>query len=498
MVLMGIDIGITGCRAIAFSEEGQILAKRYREYPLISPQPGWHELDPPYLMSCVEDCIQQVNAATDGEARAFSISCQAETGVAIDEQGLPLYNAIVCFDGRTHDLGPFWKEKIPFEKIFSITGMPFSTYFSASKLIWFKQSRPDIFKSMQKFLCVEDYVLHYWGIEPHMSYSLAGRTMMFDINSEKWSEELLDIVGISPDQLAKPAHSGKAIGKMPRKTAERLGFKHEVTAVVGGHDQPIGAFGAGVAKKNTAVYATGTTECVTTVLSDKVDESTMLTNNICRYHHVVQDQMVSLLYNFSGGNIMKWYRDTLGEIDIERARSSNQDAYELILSDLPEGPTSLITIPHFTLTGTPYLRSDLVGAIIGLQLTTSKKEIVKSLLEGLCLEMKLSADILACSGNEINEYTAIGGGAKSRAWCQIKADVLGAKVIKIKNEEAACFGAAYLAGMGTGVYSDYSHIRDLIQVEAEFYPDERKHYIYQQKMENFKQYYALKLKKVLP
>ena len=126
--------------------------------------------------------------------------------------------------------------------------------------------------------------------------------------------------------------------------------------------------------------------------------------------------------------------------------------------------------------------------------STSKKEIIKSLLEGLCMEIKLSADILAFSGNEINEYTAIGGGGKSREWCQIKADVLGKKVIKIKNEEAACFGAAYLAGIGTGVYRDFSHIQDLIQVEAEFYPDEKNHCIYQQKMEAFKAYYTLKLK----
>jgi len=494
MIVMGIDIGITGAKVIAFSEDGEILAKRYREYSLISPQPGWQELDPHKVMECVEDCVQQVNSVTSGETRAFAVSCQGETGVPIDTHGKPLYNATVCFDARTQDLQPFWEERIAPEKIFSITGMPLSTYFSASKIVWFKQNMQEVFNAMHQFLCVEDYLLNHWGIEPHISYSLAGRTMMFDVNKECWSDEMLDIVGIVPDQLAKPAQSGKAVGTLPRKTAERLGFKHEVTAVAGGHDQPIGAFGAGVVDENTAVYGTGTTECITTVLSKDFNEKTMLDNNICRYHHVVADKMVSLLYSFTGGNILKWYRDNLGQSETEKARSEKKDPYEIILSDFPEEPTGLITIPHFTMTGTPYLRNDLAGAIIGLRLDTGKKEIIKSLIEGLCIEMKLNTDILARSGSEINEYIATGGSAKSRTWLQIKADVFGKKIVKIKNEEAACFGAAYLAGIGIDMYNDYRHIQELIQVEEEFFPDEKKHEIYRGKMEEFKKYYNIKVK----
>ena len=493
MIVMGIDIGITGAKVIAFSGDGKILAKRYREYSLIAPEPGWQELDPHKLLECVEDCVRQVNSVTSGAARAFAVSCQGETGVALDAGGKPLYNATVCFDARTHDLGPFWKERISAGKIFSITGMPFSTYFSASKIVWFKQNMPEIFNAMHKFLCVEDYLLHHWGIEPHISYPLAGRTMMFDVNKECWSEEILEIVGIGPDQLARPARSGQAVGTLPRKTAERLGFKHEVTAVTGGHDQPIGAFGAGVVDENSAVYGTGTTECVTTVLSENFDENIMLDNNICRYHHVVAGKMVSLLYSFTGGNILKWYRDNLGQGEVEKAGAEKKDPYEIIMSELPEGPTRLITIPHFTMTGTPYLRNDLAGAIIGLRLDTGKKEIVKSLIEGLCMEMKLNTDILSESGSEINEYIATGGSARSRTWLQIKADVLGKKIVKIKNEEAACFGAAYLAGMGQGQYHDYSHIRDMIEVDQEFYPDDKKHAVYQARMEEFKKYYELRI-----
>ena len=121
MIVMGIDIGITGAKVIAFSEDGEILAKRYREYSLISPEPGWQELDPYKVMECVEDCVQQVNSVTSGEARAFAASCQGETGMPIDTSGKPLYNATVCFDARTQNLESFWKEKIASEKIFSIT-----------------------------------------------------------------------------------------------------------------------------------------------------------------------------------------------------------------------------------------------------------------------------------------------------------------------------------------------------------------------------------------
>jgi xylulokinase len=158
--------------------------------------------------------------------------------------------------------------------------------------------------------------------------------------------------------------------------------------------------------------------------------------------------------NHSGGLLLRWFRDTLGRWEVEQAKGTGQDAYDLILDGAPEGPTSLFVLPHFAGSGTPWLDTSSKGAVLGLTFATRRAEIAKAILEGLCFELRANLDLLCGAGMTIKEIHAVGGGARSRLWLQLKSDICRIPLRVPEVTDAACLGAALLAAAGAGVYPD--------------------------------------------
>jgi len=153
----------------------------------------------------------------------------------------------------------------------------------------------------------------------------------------------------------------------------------------------------------------------------------------------------TVAFSLTGGNILKWFRDEFGKIELDQAKKSNCDPYELLLKQLPEEPSRLLVLPYFTPSGTPYFDVEVRGAIIGLDLSTTRAEMMRALLEGVAFEVRLNLDILEQSGNKVNELRIIGGGAKSITHVQLKADVIGKPITILDVTEAGCLGVAMLA-----------------------------------------------------
>jgi xylulokinase len=162
---------------------------------------------------------------------------------------------------------------------------------------------------------------------------------------------------------------------------------------------------------------------------------------------------VTIAFNFTGGSLLRWYRDTFGGEEKEEAERMRLDVYDIILSKAEKEPTNIFLLPHFTTTGTPYFDSFSKGVILGLTLDTTKSQIIKSIIEGISYEIKLNIKLLEQSGVKINKIHAIGGGAKNRDLLQLKADMFGKQIISLKVSEAACLGASILGGVATGIYS---------------------------------------------
>jgi len=481
--VMGLDVGTTGCKALIVDPGGKIVSYSYREYLLEHPRQGWAELDPENLWNSIKSVISESIYKAHGiSVKAVSVSVQGEAVVPVNVKGETLYNFIVTFDDRTIPQSKWWEETVGRRKIFEITGMPLHPMYTINKIIWFRQNMPDVYKNTWKFLCVEDFVFFKLGVPPTIDFSLAARTMAFDVRKESWSTEMLSFAKIEEKVLPKVKPSGEIVGEISHTVARELGFSRGAAAVTGGHDQCCGILGAGVITEGMAMNATGTSDVLNPVFKKPLFTVDMLNNNYCCYHHTKPNMYTSCAFNLTGGLLLRWYRDTFCEQEILEAEKTGKDVYELIINKASKKPSSIYILPHFVGSGTPTLDPRSRGAFLGLTLSTDKSDISRAVLDSTNYELKLNIDTMEKIGIKIDELRAVSGGAKSALWLQLKADVFGKKVVSLEISEAACLGAAILAGTAIGEYSSVDEgVGKAVKIKAVFEPDWRQHERYLEK-----------------
>jgi len=492
MSLLGLDIGTTGCKAIVFSEELELLGSAYREYPLVHPRPGWSELDPVSVWEKVEAAIiEAVAKAGDADpVRAVATSVQGEAACPVDGDGRPLGNSIVTFDPRTEPQAAQLAQRVTPEELYLLSGQPLHPMGTVNKVAWWKQARPDIYSATAKFLCFGDFALSQLGVEPVMDRSIAARTMAYDLVRDRWSAKVLDVFGIDESILPRVAPSGTAVGTIPDDIAERLGLPAGVVAVTGAHDQPCGALGAGATSPGRAMYAIGTVECVTPCLPGFVPG--LGERGFPCYPHAAPGRFVTLGYNFGGGSVLRWYRDQFGLAEMEEARATGAEVYDLLLRDVDASVGSLLLLPHFAGTGTPWLDVASKGAIAGLTLETTRADVAKAILEGTTYEIAVNVAEMRAAGVEISELRAIGGGSRSDVWLQIKSDVLGTPLARLAVPEAATLGAALLAGAGAGRFEDVAAVaEEVARPQRVFEPDPERHERHSERLQLYRNLYPV-------
>lgn len=444
---MGIDIGTSGCKAVIFDEEGYQVSKAYREYDIISEYPGWAELDTDEVMSKCFDVIRETaSPVTAKSLKGIGISSQGEAFTLVDSYGKALCNALVSSDIRANDLIKPWTSEFGEEKLYNITGHTPHPMFSLFKLLWIARNVPGIWGKAHRILCFEDLLQYRLGVtNPSMGWPLAGRTMLFDVVNHVWSEEILEKAGIRKEMMSIPLKSGSLAGSVDRNIACNLNLPDGTFIVTGGHDQPCSGLGAGAIDPGIAVYASGTVECITPAFEKPVFTDDLRKNNLCTYDHAAPETYATVAFSLTGGNILKWFRDEFGCEEINLSGILNRDPYELLIEKMPDEPSRLLVLPYFTPSGTPYFDVSVKGAILGLDLSVTKEEIMRALLEGIAFEVKLNLEILRQSGYSVNELRIIGGGARSAKHVQLKADVIGMPVVIPDVTEAGCMGVAMLA-----------------------------------------------------
>lgn len=493
MSYLGLDIGTSGCKAAVFKEDGSCLAKSYRAYSVIHSNANWAELDSSEVIEKCFVVIREAAQNSGSEVKALSISSQGEAFTPVDKDGNFLGNAMVSSDSRAEELVKQWKTKFGETKLYKITGHTPSAMFTLFKLAWLKKNRSDVWKNADAFYCFEDLVHFKLGIPPAMGWPLAGRTMLFDITSHQWSDEILEELELDKDQLATPLPSGSFVGIIPRKIANDLGLPSGVKVVTGGHDQTICALGCGALATGTAMYATGTVECICPVIGKKVLTEKLRHSNLCCYDYSIPGKYTTVAYSLTGGNILQWFKDEFGQAEISQAAKEHKNPYDLLLEKMPEEPSTLLALPYFTPSGTPFFDADTKGTILGLRLSTSRHEIMKALLESVAFEMKLNLNLLDESGIKIDRLIASGGGATNLKWLQLKADILNRTIVQTDVVETGCFGAAMLAcanNTGKDLKSIFANQNRKIK---EITASSEKAIIYEEKFNSYlKMYHALK------
>jgi xylulokinase len=492
MSLLGVDVGTSGCKAALFSEDGRMLALAYEEYDYQCPQPGWAELDALLIWNLVKRTIKRAVASAQADpVKAVCVSSLGESLVPVFAGRAILGPALLNFDVRGEEyLDEFHGLILP-ERLYRINGNSLGNQFSLTKLKWLKQHQPDLYRQTDIFLPWSGLVAYMLGADPAADYSLANRTLLFDLERLDWSVELLDLAGLDREKLPAAVPSGVEIGSVAGAIASELGLPAGIPIISGGHDQCCNGIGCGVLAPGQAMYGMGTYLCLMPVFDQRPEATIMIERGLNTEQHAAPGQYVSFLYN-QGGALVKWFRNTFASAERLPAQSIGQDLYAALLDEMPEQLSHIMVLPHFTATGPPDFITDSSGVMAGLKLETHRGEILKGLIEAMTFYIRTSFETLPGAGITVTDFRAVGGGSKSDAWVQISADILGRLFVRPKINEAGVLGAAILAGAGCGVFPSLeAGVRQMVKLGKTFEPDPRKQALYTERFAKYQRLWPL-------
>ena len=486
MYYLGIDVGTSGCKALVTDIDGRMISSSGRNYALRHPAPGWMELDAEEVLTAVLDCIGECcRGGVGSRVSALAVSTQGEAVIPVDWAGHALDHAIVTFDIRNANECRWLAETADKADIMRKTGAPLHPMFSLTKILWHKRQNPAVFDAAWKFLCFGDFIAFRLGAEACIDYTMAARTMAFDIHTMKWSTRLLELCEIPVSKMPDAVPPGTVIGRVSADAAKATGLTMGTAIVAGGHDQACCALGAGVTDSGVAMDSLGTTESILCVYDRAVSNQFIQENNIPCCPYVLPDKYAYLAFLSCCGSVVEWCRSqllgnrlSLRELDAAAAQAGR--------------PTGLFWMPHFAGSGTPHLDFNSTGVITGLTLRTTHADLFRAALEGTAYEMRLNIDVLERCGISVNQYRCIGGGSKSDVWMQIKADVCGKPLTTMHVGEAGGYGAAMLAACGVHNETDAAALARLWAREGRtFEPRSAVHEQYTELFESYRRVYAL-------
>lgn len=478
MSLMGIDIGTTGCKAAVFNLGGKCLAHAYREYHILHKHPGWSELDSADVLAKVRQVVAEtvLAARPKDPVTALSISSMGEAMTPVSRRGAILGTSILSSDTRGGDLLKKALKGIDQSAFYRINPNIISASYSLPKLLWIRKNDPALYKKTDYFLLWADLAAFMLGCAPVTSYSLANRTLLFDIRRRDWSDKLLDLSGIGREKLPVTRSSGTIVGAVSTKAARELGLNKNVKVVLGGHDQCCNALGAGAVDEGSAVCGIGSYECITPVYASIPDPGAMLKCGLNIEHHLLENRYVSFIFN-QAGLLVKWFRDNFASAELKES-----NIYDKLTAEMPAGPTRLLVLPYFDISGAPDYIADASGVVAGLKTSTRRGEILKAIMEGETYYFIKSIGDLKKIGIKITHMTATGGGARSGKWLQLKADILGIPIVRPVTTETGLGGAAMLAGLATGAYKRVAEATGrFVRPDRVFEPDQQKNRIYRER-----------------
>ncbi len=484
MFVAALDLGTTGCRTFIFDLAGTIIASDYQEWESYYPSPSFVEQDANVWWDSIKITIENAikrSGIDKTDIVSLSVTNQRETIVPVDKEGNPLYNALVWQDRRTIDQVEYIKKNIGIEKVYKTTGLTIDPYFSATKILWFKDKKPEIYQKTHKFLLVADFIIHKLTGKFCTDYSNASRTMLFDINKFQYSDDLASEMEIDLDKMPEALESGVDVGEIESK--ETL-FDKKTLVITGAGDQQSAALGVGVVFPGEIKCTTGTGSFILAYLSEpKFDPMKRV---LCSCH-AVPGKWVQEASIFTSGAVLRWFRDQIGHAECT-AIQEGQDPYDLITAEAQKssiGANGLLLIPHFVGSGAPHWNPHAKGIIFGLALGHERKDLYRAVLEGVAYEIRKNIEVFKELGIEPKELMLTGGGSRSDFWNQIYADVLGITCVRNVIEESTSLGAAILAASGAGIFPDIAKAAEnLCKVDKKWIPNNDRHTIYE-KIYNF-------------
>ncbi len=445
---LGIDTSTTSSKALLIDERGEVIAVASSPHTLQTPKPLWSEQDPRQWWDAVSASIRSVleKAGIGGEqVAAVGLTGQMHGLVLLDDAGNVLRPAILWNDQRTQSQCDEIHRRIGKEKFIQITGNVALTGFTAPKILWVKENEPDIYAKAKHVLLPKDYIRYKLTGEYAMDKADGSGTVLFDLKSRKWSREVLEALGIDASWMPPTFEGPEFTGRVTAEAASITGLKVGTPIAAGGGDQAAQAVGVGAVNPGVVALTVGTSGVVFATTPSALIEPEGRLHAFC---HAVPGMWHFMGVMLSAAGSLQWYRDTL-------APNVSFDDLLKEAESIPAGSEGLQFLPYLSGERTPHPDPLARGAFIGLTLRHSRAHMTRAVLEGVSFGLKDIFTLIQNAGlGKITQVRASGGGTKGVLWRQILASVLEAELVTVNTTEGAAYGAALLAGVGTGAWSD--------------------------------------------
>ncbi len=453
MGLLGIDLGSSSVKGVVFDHSGRPIASAARSYETLRPAPDAAEADAQKIWEAAAGVIRELARGAE-PIEALAVSSHGETFIPVDAHGEPAGFAMMNSDNRAvKEIRQLTKE-LGERELYAITGVPAHPMFALPKIMWLKKHRPETYAKTARFLSVGDFILSRLGTGCYTDVSMASRTFGFNINKRAWSDDILTAAGVKESQFSEITESGRCCSVVPPDTARELGLKAGVVLALAGHDQPCGAFGSGAYRGGDAAVSAGTYESVNAVTDEPGNNDRAFEFRANSYPHVVPGTYINLAF-FPAGFSTSWFVDEFCHADKEQAAKLGVSVYEYLGNCMTERPSGQLFLPYLIGSGTPYWDPSVRGALLGITPTTGRHDVFRAIFEGLAFELKLNIENMERIGIRLDEMVISGGNSRLDFSVQLRADVTGKRFARIDTAETVCKGAAMLAGVAAGIYSDY-------------------------------------------
>lgn len=484
---LGIDLGTTGARAIVVDgEDGRVVAGATSEYPLDAPRPLWAEQNPEDwwngTVSAVQGAMQAARQELGSafEVASIGLSGQMHGVVLLDESGAVTGPSLIWADGRTQAECDYITQTVGAEHLIELTANPALVGFSAPKLLWIRQHRPDQWNRARKFLLPKDFIRYRLTGEYASEVSDASGTLLFDVANRRWSDEMLRLLELDPGLLPAVYESPEISGRIQATAAGQLGLKAGTPVVGGGGDQAAGAVGNGIVRPGLVSSTIGSSGVVFAYAEVPARDTGGRVHTFC---HAVPEAWHVMGVTQGAGLSLRWFRDEVaGPLEIEAAQAAGRDIYAVMTESAataPAGSEGLIFLPYLMGERTPILDPQARGVWFGLTAAHHRAHLTRSVLEGVAYSLKDSLEILVEMGVSVAEIRASGGGGKSSLWRQIQADTFDREVVTVNASEGPAYGAALLAGVGAGHWPSVEAACDAtIKVTSSTSPDSQAAAVY--------------------
>lgn len=471
-ILIGIDIGTSGCKTAAYAVDGSVLGTVTEPYGVQrrTALEAEQNADDWWNAVCL-NIRRLINDKGVDPKRVLAIGVVGHSWATlpVSREGRPLHPAMLWLDRRALSECEQIKEKIGEDYVLSLSGNRIDPAYCVPKMMWLQNHRPEVYKSTYKFLQSNSYIVYRLTGEFTQDTSQGYGYYVFDIAQRDWSMEALEKFQIDPDLLPAVFESDTVVGEVTRQAAEETGLVAGTPVIAGGVDCAAACLGANITEhletQEQAGQAGGMTIC-----TDRPYRDLRLISGC----HVLRDR-----WHLSGGTVsggvLNWiYQQVLGAGFYNARRLEGRDPFQLLSEEAAQakpGSGGLLFLPYMAGERTPIWDPLAKGVFVGLSYEKGRHEIIRALMEGAALALRHNLEVAASAGAKPSILVSVGGGSRSSEWCQIKADVTGVPLGVPNMQDGTVFGAAFLAGIGVGAFDDFKDaLKQIVQVEKWYEP----------------------------